>query len=71
MQLVQLLLQVQTLGEIHQIATFSDYLVSGETFTGTAGGSNSDPAVVFANISASSGGSTTQAAAITNRSGWL
>ena len=52
-------------------ATFSDYLVSGETFTGTAGGSNSDPAVVFANISASSGGSTTQVAAITNRSGWL
>jgi len=52
-------------------ATFSDYLVSGETFTGTAGGSNSDPAVVFANISASSGGATTQVAAITNRSGWL
>jgi len=52
-------------------ATFSDYLVSGTNFTGTAGGSNSDPAVVFANIAASSGGSVTQAAATTNRTGWL
>ena len=51
-------------------ATFSDYMVSGTNFyQGTA--SNSDTAVTFASISASSGGAVSQAAAITNRTGWL